>query len=172
MYTETGVSSQLFAPTGGQSLSVSIQNDISLMMILANKYSTFFSNILNAVFGNSNLSFSYAIQPISLYNQNDYITNSLKMAQAGYSFLLPSLAMGMSQQQLVDIKSLENDVLNLNEVLIPLSSSFTQSGKVEKKEEDKKGATDEGGAPAKKIEEKAEKTIKNEQSKENEGGSK
>ena len=172
VYTESGVSSQLFAPTGGQSLKVSIQNDMALVMYLANKYSTFVSNILNQIFGNTNIQFSYAIQPISLYNQSDYITDTLKLAQAGYSFLLPALGSGLSQRDLLDTKKLENDLLKLPELLIPLASSYTQSAADGKKEEDKKGATDEGGAPVKKVEEKAEKTIKNEQSKENEGGSK
>ena len=93
--------------------------------------------------------FKYSILPISLYNRSDYITDTLKLAQSGYSFLLPALASGLSQQELVNIKSLENDVLKLNEVLLPLSSSYTQSN-------------NEVGAPEKKDEDKAVKTIQNE----------
>ena len=149
VYSEAGASAQLFAPTGTQALSTSITNDISLMMILANKYSRFITQIINLLFSNSNITFKYSILPISLYNRSDYITDTLKLAQSGYSFLLPALASGLSQRELINIKSLENDVLKLNEVLIPLSSSYTQS-------------SNEVGAPEKKDEDKAVKTIQNE----------
>ena len=63
--------------------------------------------------------------------------------------MLPAVAMGLSQREIVNIKDLENDVLNLQGKLVPLSSAYTQSnGKV--------------GAPEKKLEDKSEKTIKNE----------
>ena len=149
VYSEAGASAQLFAPTGTQALSTSITNDISLMMILANKYSRFITQIINLLFSNSNITFKYSILPISLYNRSDYITDTLKLAQSGYSFLLPALASGLSQRELINIKSLENDVLKLNEVLVPLSSSYTQS-------------SNEVGAPEKKDEDKAVKTIQNE----------
>ena len=158
VYSEAGASAQLFAPTGTQALSTSITNDISLMMILANKYSRFITQIINLLFSNSNITFKYSILPISLYNRSDYITDTLKLAQSGYSFLLPALASGLSQQELVNIKSLENDVLKLNEVLLPLSSPYTQSN-------------NEVGAPEKKDEDKAVKTIQNEDAIDHQGGS-
>lgn len=162
IYSEAGTSSEIFAPVGSQSVKTSITNDLSIMMILGNKYSRFISYILNILFGNSNISFKYKILPITLHNQSDYITDSLKLAQSGYSFLLPSIGMGLSQKELVNIKELENDVLKLSEVLIPLSSSYTQSA----------DASKEPGAPEKKLEEKAGKTIQNEESINNQGGSK
>jgi hypothetical protein len=122
---------------------------MSLMMILGNKYSRFFTKILNKLFANANVSFKYTLLPISYYNKSDVISDSLKLAQSGYSFLLPALASGISQKELMNVKSLENDVLKLPELLIPLSSSYTQSDKGP-------------GAPEKKPEEKSDKTIQNE----------
>ena len=161
IFAEAGASAQIFAPTGTQALSTSITNDMALMMILGNKYSRFISYILNILFANSNINFSYELLPISYYNQSDYIADALKLAQSGYSFLLPAIGMGLSQRNLVNIKSLENDVLNLREVLIPLSSSYTQSG----------DGDGEVGAPEKDLEDKAEKTIQNEDAIDNQGGS-
>lgn len=149
VYTEAGVSSQIFAPVGSQVLLISITNDMSLMMILGNKYSRFITKILNDLFSNANISFKYNLLPISYYNRSDFISDSLKLAQSGYSFLLPALASGLSQKELTSVKSLENDVLKLSEMLIPLSSSYTQSDKGP-------------GAPEKKPEEKSDKTIQNE----------
>lgn len=149
VYADAGVSSQIFAPLGVQAIMLSIINDISLMMILANKYSRFVTKIVNSLFGNSNVSFKYTIFPLSLYNKSDFITDSLKLAQSGYSYLVPAVAAGLSQREIVNVKDLENDVLNLRDKFIPLQTSYTES-------------SGEVGAPEKKLEEKSEKTIQNE----------
>ena len=78
------------------------------------------------------------------------------MANSGYSFLLPALAMDISQRDLNDIKSLENDVLKLKEKLQPLSTAYTETGNV--------------GRPEKDAQDKSAKTIANEKSLDN-GGS-
>ena len=149
VYADAGVSSQIFAPLGVQAIKLSIINDISLMMILGHNYARFVTRVVNSLFGNSNISFKYTILPLSLYNQTDFITDSFKLAQSGYSYLLPAVAMGFSQREIVNIKDLENDVLDLKDKFIPLSSVYTESnGKV--------------GAPEKKLEDKSEKTIQNE----------
>lgn len=158
VYAEAGVSSQIFAPTGTQALPFSIKNDTALMMILGNKYSRFFTYVLNELFSNANVRFDYKILPISYYNDSDFITDTFKLAQSGYSFILPALATGISQRELTNIKSLENDVLKLTDMLIPLSSAYTQS-------------SGEAGAPEKKLEDKSEKTIQNEDSLDQQGGS-
>ena len=151
VYSKGSVSGQLFAPTGSQALSTSITNDMSLMMILGNKYSKFISFIINTLFANSNVNFKYTILPVSWYNESQYITDTLKMATSGYSFLLPSIAAGLSQKDLMNIKNLENTVLQLKNILIPLDSSYTQS-------------TGEVGRPKLSVEEKSPKTLQNEES--------
>jgi hypothetical protein len=75
----------------------------------------------------------------------------LKQANSGYSFILPALAMGLSQRELGNIKDLENDVLNLKEKLIPLSTSYTESGAGP-------------GRPELPAQQKSAKTIANEES--------
>ena len=44
-------------------------------------------------------------------NEKEFIDNSYKLANSGYSFLLPALALGISQSNLSNIKDLENDLL-------------------------------------------------------------
>ncbi len=153
IYNSTGTSSQIFASTGSTTLGVSLDNDLALMMHLADKFSVFITRVINNLFANTNISFAYKILPISYYNSDEYVDRTLKMANNGYSFLLPALALGMSQKDLGNLKELENDVLNLEELLIPLASSHTQSS-----------STDGPGAPTKKQEDKNPKTIENEES--------
>jgi len=97
------------------------------MMVLGAKYSRFISFIINSLFANSNITFKYSILPITYYNQSDYIKDTFKLAQSGYSFLLPALGCGLNQRELSNIKELENDLLELHEKLLPLSSAYTQS---------------------------------------------
>lgn len=151
VYSKASVSGQVFSPTGSSALSTSITNDMSMMMILGNKYGKFLSYIINSLFANTNINFKYTILPISWYNEKDYITNTLKMAASGYSFLLPSLAAGLSQKDLVNVKKLENTLLDLKNLLIPLDSSYTQTG-------------NPVGRPKLSEEEKSPKTIQNEES--------
>lgn len=154
VYSRANVSGQLFAPTGSQALNTSITNDMALMMILANKYSRFITYIVNVIFANTNINFKYSILPVSWYNVSQYITDTMKLAQSGYSFILPAVAAGLSQKDLINIKDLENDVLKLSTKLIPLESSYTQSsGQV--------------GRPELPVEEKSPKTIQNEESLDN-----
>ena len=157
VYSEGGVSAQIFSPTGSQALPTSIRNDTALMMILGNKYSRFISYIINCVYANSNIDFQYILLPISYYNQNEYTSDAFKLAQSGYSFLLPALAIGLNQRELSNIKTLENDLLKLHDKLLPLSSAYTQSGEV--------------GRPRLDLEDKSVKTIQNEESLDHQGGS-
>jgi hypothetical protein len=150
IYAEAGSSSQLFGTDSNLSLSTSITNDMALMMVLARKLENFVTSILNDKYGNSNITFTFRILPVSYYNQKEYVEEALKLANSGYSFLLPALAMDLSQRELGNIKDLENDVLKLKEKLLPLSTSYTETGNV--------------GRPAKDAQDKSAKTVANEES--------
>jgi hypothetical protein len=123
---------------------------MALMMVLARKLDNLITSIVNARYGNTNISFTFRILPVSYYNQKEYVETTLKLANSGYSFLLPALAMDISQRELNDLKDLENDVLDLKEKLIPLSTSYTESGNV--------------GRPTKDAQDKSAKTVANEES--------
>lgn len=183
VYAQAGVTGQIFASTGSSSLETSLNNDLALMMYLANKFSRFITNSLNDAFANSNISFKYTILPITYYNATDFADATFKLVGSGYSALMPALAYGLSQKDLVNLKDLENDVLKLGDKLKPLQTSYTQTGS-DSKEEDgdseneeetskKKPINtdiDEGGRPKKKEDEKADKTHKNEESLDKTGG--
>lgn len=163
IYTQAGISGEIFASSGGNTLEASINNDTAIMMYLANKFARFVTNIINSTYGNANITFKYTILPITYHNEKDYIDNSYKLATAGYSLLIPALAQGLSQKDLSNVKDLENDVLKLTDKLIPPMTAFTQT------------EAEGGGRPTKTSSDKADKTIENEKSKEKstvQGGSK
>ena len=98
--------------------------------------------------------------PITYYNVSSFVDSTFKLVGSGYSALMPALAFGLSQKDLINIKDLENDVLKMGEKLKPLQTAYTQSG----------SDTEESGRPKKKEEEKAEQTHKNEESLDRTGG--
>lgn len=149
IYAESGASSNIFAATGNISLDQSLKNDLSLMMNLADQFSQLFTYLLNTEIAKGTTTYSVAILPVSYYNTKDYIDQTHKLATTGYSYLLPAIASGLTQKEFLDIKVLENDILGLKDVLIPLSTAFTES--------------DEGGRNPLPNDKKTDKTIKNEE---------
>lgn len=153
-YSQAGVSKEIFAASGGNTTDTSLDYDTSVMMVLGNKFAKFLTNIINLNFSNSNIKFKYIMLPITYHNEQKYIDSSYKLATSGYSLLVPAIAQGFSQRDLVNIKDLENDILKLTDRLLPPKTSYTQTD-------------NEGGRPVKESGEKADKTLKNQESLEN-----
>ena len=179
IYSQGATSSQIFNAEGSVGLEAGVRSNISFMMIFANKAAAYITNVLNRKFGNSNVTFKYTILPISQHNYDKYADITFKLVGSGYSFLMPALALGLTQRDLGNLKDLENNVLKLGEKLIPPSTSYTQSASGEdggKSSEDGKpdeeGKTgepvktdvDAGGRPNKEEGQKADTTIKSEES--------
>ena len=162
VYAEAGVSSQLFGTDSNLALSTSIKNDLALMMTFVHKIEKFITIMLNELFGNSNISFTYKILPITYYNDTEFMDSTYKLATSGYSFLLPALASGLSQKELSNVKDLENTLMGLKDKLIPLSSSYTESSD--------NGSTDSSEDDITKLEQTSPKTIQNQESMDNNGG--
>lgn len=172
IYSQAGVSGQVFSSTGSSTLETAVKNDMALMMYLANNMATFITSLLNKEYGNNNLKFKYMILPISYYNEDKYVTNSFKLASSGYSFLVPAIAMGINQKDLVSLKDLENDILELDKKLIPLSSSYTQSSNDSNNNKENTEVKNEIGRPKKEQEDKQDNTIQKEESLDNQVGGK
>lgn len=131
IYSSAGLSKELFFATTEAGLQYSICNDLAMMMILAHKFAHFYTTLINYKFENKKVKFKLIILPLSYYNADDYGDNAKELAAFGYAFLPPILSTGLDQTDLVALKSLENDLLDLDEVLKPLQSAYTQSGKAQ-----------------------------------------
>lgn len=130
IYSSAGLSKELFFATTEAGLEYSINNDLAMMMILGHKFAHFFTTIINYKYENAKVKFKLLILPISYYNSADYTSRAKELASFGYSFLTPILSTGIDQTNLAALKDLENELLELDETLKPLQSSYTQSGKV------------------------------------------
>lgn len=174
IYSEAGISKEVFAASNADSLEKSLKSDLALMMYLANSYEQWLAMLLNDRYGDNNISFTVKIFPLSYYDNYDFIDKTMDMAQYGYSFLVPSLAIGINQMELYDIKSLENDLLGLRNIMLPLQSSHTQSYKDKEytNEEDTKieKAENESSSIETPNEDKNSSQIENDENKESEAG--
>lgn len=129
IYESAGMSKEFFFPTTEAGLEYSANNDLAMMMILGQRFAHFFTALLNYKFENKKIKFEFLILPLSYYNSADYTSRARELASFGYSFLVPILSTGIDQTNLANLKMLENDLLELDEILKPLQSSYTQSGK-------------------------------------------
>lgn len=100
-----------------------------MMMVLGQRFAHFFTELINSKYEMAKVYFKFIIVPLSYYNAEDYTSRAREMASFGYSFLTPVLSTGIDQTNLANLKMLENDLLELDEILKPLQSSYTQSGK-------------------------------------------
>lgn len=182
VYAQAGVSGEVFTSSGSSSLNAALQNDTAFMMLLANKFAVYVTNLLNRKFSNGNISFKYTIFPITYHNYDKFADASFKLVGSGYSFLMPAMALGLSQKDLVNIKDLENKVLLLGEKLIPPSTSYTQTTSEDGDGTSKDGDSgdngdkpvdtnpDQGGRPSKEEGDKADTTLEKEKSLDKNGG--
>ena len=92
-----------------------------------------------------------------------------EQVQIGYSKMLPQIALGHSQSSIINTAYFENDILNLNELMIPplMSSTMSSEDILDKKGESNSAnnlstiedSSSAGGRPKKAEDELSEKTI-------------
>lgn len=154
VYNVSGTSGQVISATGNGAMENSLNNDLALMAPLINLLSAKITQIINLKFSIKNLSFKYTILPLTWYNADKVLKNAKELATLGYSFIIPAAVLGLNQKDLISLKNLENNLLHLDTILIPLQSSFTQSG------------DQDGGRPSVSDTEKSPATIESDTSRE------
>jgi hypothetical protein len=123
-----GSSKLFFNADNSSSLAYVIKRLESVMQDYMNAYSTWIKFLLNSRFSRTGLSFDFEILPITKFNIKDYIGYYLQQAQFGYPRMRVAAAMGVKQRNLVSAIDFENEFLNLDEKMVPLMSSYTQTG--------------------------------------------
>lgn len=157
VYSNAGVSANLFATDGNLALDKSISNDESIMfMLFVEKVQTFINYELNRRFSTSKVGVICNFPRITIYNFKEMADTFKGQAMYGYSKRLPAIATGQSQSSLMAGIEYENSVMGMAEVMVPLQSSTTQSGK-----NSSSGEEGQTGRPSLPDSQKSDKTIKN-----------
>ena len=168
-----GTSELLFNPENSMSLGYVIKRLETVMRQYLNMYDTWVRYLINSRFSRTGLVFDFEILPTTVFNIKDYQTQYLQGAQYGYSKMRAGVAMGVKQRNLISAIDFENEFLDLDVKMIPLLSSYTQTGDENSDKKNNptkknssttasvKDITNKGGRPELADDEKSEKTQAN-----------
>ena len=168
-----GNSSLFFNADNSSSLAFVEKRLEGVMRTYLNMYQTWIKFLINSRFTRTGLTFDFIILPLTAYNYKDYQGMYLQDAQFGYSKMIAGVAMGIKQRDLISVIDFENNLLNLDEKMIPLMSSYTQSGNENSDKKNNSGEknsgssgqikdiTNKGGRPTLAAEDRSQKTQAN-----------
>lgn len=153
-YENAGLSKEIFYATTATALNLSLLNTMSFVGKLNDKIANWLKVYLYGSMTFGSMEPIVEILPVTYYNKDKMVDSYLKAAQNGYSKLMPFIANGNLQSTLIATLRLENDILKLQDKLIPLQTSFTQSGN------SNSGTGNSVGRPQKDDSDKTEETIR------------
>lgn len=156
LFSAAGVSSLLFNndKASANALVLSIRADQAITFGIVKSIEDMVNRFIQAQPYGKN--FKITFLDCSPFNRKEMGDMYLKACQYGLPFIsMYAASQGMSQSELDNMSFLENDVLSLAKRFVPLQSSATQSSN------DSEGATDEGGAPQKDMDELSESGEQN-----------
>lgn len=174
VFNSLGISQNLFNTDGNMSLEKSILNDESSVRNLVLQFNMFFDRVVRTKCpGGKKYKFKFYMLETTQYNYKDLSKLYKEQTQLGYSKMLSQIALGHSQSFILNTAHFENEVLHLNEIMIPpLMSSTMSSGDVlgknsksnNNKNKNNTGETKSAGRPEKADDQKSDKTIQNRES--------
>lgn len=182
VFNEMGTAQQLFNSDNSVALEKSIINDESSLEEFVYQMQEFYNDILDSVFNKSAKKVVYRFDFLMTtgYNYKELAKMYKEQMQLGHGKLFSQIALGQSQSLILYTLYFENEILKLDEILIPPQMSSTMSGKAgsANKPTDAKGngnaganapQSDKAGRPTNesKGEPTSEKTAANKESKGN-----
>ena len=156
MFTAAGISSLLFNndKASANALLLSIKADQAITFSVVRSIEDMLNRFIHRQAYGKN--FKVTFLDVSPFNRKEMGDQYIKACQYGVPMISYYCAsQGLDQAELDCMSFLEVDVLHLADKFKPLKSSATQSSK------ESKGATDEGGAPEKDIDELTESGEQN-----------
>ena len=159
LFSAAGVSSLLFNndKASANALLLSIKADQAITYGIVKSIEDMVNRFIQSQSYGKNFKVNFL--DVSPYNRKEVGDMYLKAAQYG----LPTVSMyaasqGLGQAELDSMNFLENEVLEIKKLFVPLQSSSTQSGTAST---ESGGATDEGGAPPKDANDLTESGLQN-----------
>lgn len=166
VYNSIGMSRNLFNTDGNLSLEKSILNDEGVIRPLILQLEAFYNKIVKVLSSApKKYEFSFNILNTTQYNYKELSKIYKEQTQVGYSKLLPQIALGHSQSFVLNSLHFENELLKLSELMVPPAQSSTMNAETLQTLGNANTGNGKLGRPKKEDDEKAEKTILNEESK-------
>lgn len=130
VYNTSGTAQVLFNSakgTGSTGVDRGLRVDESLLTPLINQCERWYNNKFNYLVTSKNFNFFIQFLGVTIFNEKDKVAMYKELATLGYSKLAPAVASGIKQSSFINMIDYENTLLGLNEKMIPLGSSYTQS---------------------------------------------
>lgn len=135
VYNEFGFAQNLFNSDGNIALEKSTLVDEATIRTLVLTFQAFFDRVLKLISSkNKKFHFNFRMLETTQFNYKELSKLYKDQVQLGYSKMLPQIALGHSQSEILSMATFENQVLHLSDIMIPPMSSNTMSGKVESQE--------------------------------------
>ena len=174
VFNALGMSKNVFNAEGNLSMNNSILDDEGTARYLLLQFVSFYDRLVVAKCSNrKKYCFRLYMLETTQYNYKELSKLYKEQVQMGYSKMLPQIALGHSQSEIINTAYFENQILHLSDIMIPplLSSTLnaqdilgkTGQGKTDKNQSSS-GEQNKGGRPEKPDTEKSEKTIQNRES--------
>ena len=169
VFNESGVSHNVFNTEGNNALNISIANDESSMRNLIYQFEVFLDRAI-AAFNKNSKKYYFRVKILETTSTNYKEISKMykEQVQIGYSKMLPQIALGHSQSEILAMLTFENKVLNLAEIMVPPMMSSVMSGKNNEKKSDNSGQNNpveteekKAGRKEKPDNEKSDKTLAN-----------
>lgn len=165
VYNALGMSRNLFNTDGNLSLEKSILNDEGMIRPLVLQLEHFYNTIALALSTKKKkYLFKFHMLETTQYNYKDLAKLYKEQVQVGYSKMLPQIALGHSQSSILDTAHFENEVLHLSDLMLPPLQSSTLNAEGLQALSGQNSGNGKTGRPKKADDQKAEKTIQNEES--------
>ncbi len=173
LFNSAGVSQNIFNAEGNLAVTNSILNDEASFRDLILQFESFLNRMAEKFSRKNHYSFLVTMLETTQYNYKEMSKAYEGQTKIGFSKMLPQIALGHSQLQILADAHFENEVLHLSEIMLPPLSSNTISGQdllgrrdqtntsnSQKQQESEK----ESGRPEKQASEQSDKTIANKES--------
>ena len=165
VYNEAGVSQMQFNTDGNIALEKSILNDEASLYDLIAQFEAFINDSI-IPFNKKPKKYYFRTQILTttIYNYKEMSKMYKEQMQIGFSKMLPQIALGQSQSSILANAHFENDILDLVNKFIPPMMSSTMNSDVLNRVNQQNQDGNKNGRPEKSDDEKAEKTLQNEES--------
>ena len=179
VYNEAGVSQNLFNSNSNLALEKASLVDEASVRDLVFEFDELFCRVLRRKFpGNKKWCLHFNMLETTINNYKELSKMYKEHTQLGFSKMLPQIALGHSQSSIIATAHFENEVLKLQEIMIPPLMSSTLNGKDilpgskeganaqsdANKQIAKAASETKTGRPEKANEQKSDKTIANRES--------
>lgn len=177
VYSELGISTNLFNTTGNLAMEKSIITDEGFVKPLMLQFESFFNFYITWKFNKKDNKFRMKMLGTTIFNYQTLSDKYKDLTKIGFSRFLPMIALGHTQKEVVSLAKLEQQIMELDAFMLPPFSSNTMSSDtwndikllqkdlLEKKKPGEPGGLEDpenkGGRPQLPGDQKSDKTLAN-----------